>query len=265
MITEAAPSSPLLELRNVSKSFGGVRALTDISLRMYAGEVVALVGDNGAGKSALVKTIAGAHQPDSGEILFAGVPVPMDSPREASTLGIETVYQDLALADNLDVVANLFLGREHTRRIVPRVLEPLAEIDMELTARDALAKLHVTTIGDVRAAVGSMSGGQRQAVAIARAAMWHSKLVMLDEPTAALGVAQTRQVNNLILTLKTAGLAVLLISHSLDNVFAVADRIVVLRLGHVAADLDRQSATPDEVVSAITGAAEGVSLDDHAA
>lgn len=259
------PGTPVLELRNIAKSFGGVRALSNVNLALYAGEVAALVGDNGAGKSTLIKIIAGTHQPDAGEIVFDGTPVRLETPSSASALGIETVYQDLALADNLDVVANLFLGRERTRPTIPRLIQPLAEVEMELEAQTALAELNVTTIGDPRAAVGAMSGGQRQAVAIARAAMWHSRVVSLDEPTAALGVAQTRQVNNLILTLKGAGLAVLLISHSLDNVFAVADRIIVMRLGRVAATFDRQSTTPEQVVAAITGAEVEGTRDDHAA
>jgi D-xylose transport system ATP-binding protein len=255
----------LLELRDIGKRFGAIEALAGVDMTVAAGEVVALVGDNGAGKSTLVKTIAGVQEPDRGEIRIDGQPVRIPSPQAATALGIETVYQDLALADNLDVVANMFLNRERVRSVVPRVYQPLSELRMEREARQALADLDVTTVRDVRAPVQALSGGQRQAVAIARAAMWHSRLVMLDEPTAALGVAQTRQVNDLILRLKRQELAVILISHSLDNVFAVSDRIVVLRLGHVAATFDRRLTTPDQVVAAITGAHEEVTLDGSAA
>jgi ABC-type sugar transport system ATPase subunit len=230
---------PLLQLRGVGKHFGAVQALTDVNLDVPHGQITALCGDNGAGKSVLVRTISGIHQPDHGEILWEGRPVHVHSPREASRLGIETVYQDLALADNLDIVQNMFLGRERVRRGL------LDEDSMERSAAQVLSDLRVTTVRSIRQPVASLSGGQRQSVAVAKAVMWHSKLVILDEPTAALGVVQTRMVLDLIRRLRDSGLAVLVISHNLNDVFAIADRIAVLYLGHMvvqanAADLDRQ-------------------------
>ena len=213
--------------------------------------MVALVGDNGAGKSTLVKTIAGTHQPDHGVIRFEGEEVKVHTPSDATRLGIETVYQDLALCDNLDVVANMFLGRE--RAAVPH-LGPLSELEMEKESLGVLKGLNVTTIQSVRTPVASLSGGQRQSVAISRAVMWNSKVVLLDEPTAALGVAQTAQVIALIKNLREAGLGVVVISHNLLDVFEVADRIVVLRLGRRVATFHREQTTPEEVVAAITGA-----------
>ncbi len=237
----------LLECRGVSKSFGAVRALTRVDLEVRAGEVMALVGDNGAGKSTLIKGIAGIHRFDDGEVLFDGSPVVIHSPRDSAALGIEVVYQDLALADNLDVVANMFLGRERVRN---RVV--LDEASMEQTAQETLEGLSVTTLRSVRQVVVGLSGGQRQAVAVAKAVMWNSRLVILDEPTAALGLAQTRQVLDLVRRLADRGLGVVIISHNLHDVFEVADRITVLRLGHSVSLLNRSETTEQEVVHAIT-------------
>jgi D-xylose transport system ATP-binding protein len=245
------PGQPLLELRGVSKHFGAVQALAEVDFEVYPGEVVALVGDNGAGKSTLVKCVAGTHAPDGGKIFFEGREVKITSPSDATHLGIETVYQDLALCDNLDVVQNMFLGRERVTRFVPLFL---TERQMEMQSLDVLASLRVTTIDSVRTKVASLSGGQRQSVAISKAVMWNSKVVLLDEPTAALGVAQTEQVLALIARLREQGLGVVVISHNLVEVLDVADRIVVLRLGRCAATFTRGEVTPDDVVAAITGA-----------
>jgi D-xylose transport system ATP-binding protein len=240
-------SIPLLELRGVEKRFGAVQALTGVDFECYAGEVVALVGDNGAGKSTLVKIIAGILAADRGEICFEGRPVVINNPKSAAALQIASVYQDLALCDNLDVVANLYLGREIAGR------GRLDEIEME---RNAIAFLHrmSVTIPDVRTPVASLSGGQRQSVAVVRATMGRPKLVILDEPTAALGVAQTRQVLDLIRCLREQGLGVVVISHNLVEVFAVSDRIVVLRLGRRVETFCTSQTTAEDVVSAITGA-----------
>jgi D-xylose transport system ATP-binding protein len=232
---------PLLRLRGVSKSFGPVQALTDINLDILNGEVTALVGDNGAGKSTLIKTIAGIWQPSSGELIWNGKPVHVHSPKDATDLGIAAVYQDLALCDNLDIVQNMLLGHEAVR------FGLLDEVNMELTAKQTLHDLRVTTVRSIRQLVGSLSGGQRQAVAVAKAVMLDAKLVIMDEPTAALGVTQTELVLNLIERLKNTGHSVLLISHNLNDVFQVADRIAVLYLGTLAAvgpaaEFDRQSA-----------------------
>jgi D-xylose transport system ATP-binding protein len=239
--------TPTLELRGISKSFGSVQALADVDFEVRAGEVMALVGDNGAGKSTLVKTVAGIHAPDSGEILFEGKPVHIHSPKEASRLGIEVVYQDLALCDNLDVVQNMFLGREE-RDLLWRLKEPA----MEQRTAETLRGLSVTTIRSIRQPVASLSGGQRQSVAVAKAVLWNSKLVILDEPTAALGVAQTRQVLELVKRLGEQGLAVVLISHNLHDVFEVATRITVLRLGRDVGVYEREKTTQQEIVQAIT-------------
>ncbi|MDQ6711022.1 MAG: ATP-binding cassette domain-containing protein [Candidatus Dormibacteraeota bacterium] len=239
----------MLELRGITKRFGAVQALTDVSLKVYAGEVLALVGDNGAGKSTLIKTIAGINLPDKGEIFFEDHPVHFTGPRDPAALGISTVYQDLALADNLDVVANLYMGREETSTPLPS----LSEEQMEKRAREVLKDLNVTTLQSPRLVVASLSGGQRQSVAVARSVMWSAKLVMLDEPTAALGVAQTKQVLDLIHRLKQQGHAVIVISHNLVDVFEVADRIVVLYLGRNGGDFVRKNTTREQVVSAITG------------
>jgi ABC-type sugar transport system ATPase subunit len=225
----APPGTPLLELRHVSKNFGPVQALRNVDLDVPAGQVTALAGDNGAGKSVLIKTVSGIHSPDGGQILWDGRPVHLRSPREAAALGIETVYQDLALCDNLDIVQNMFLGRERTRAW------SLDEESMELSAKETLAGLHVTTVRSIRQPVASLSGGQRQSVAIAKAVLWNSRLVIMDEPTAALGVAQTRQVLDLVRRLADRGLAVLLVSHNMTDVFEVADRIAVLYLGQMVA------------------------------
>lgn len=224
-MTDIAAAEPLLRLRNVEKHFGAVQALAGVDFDVPAGQVTALVGDNGAGKSVLVKTIAGIHEADGGEIFWEGKPVHIRSPRDSAALGIEVVYQDLALCDNLDVVQNMFLGRERVRGGL------LDEDGMEKAAADTLASLHVRTVRSVRQQVVSLSGGQRQSIAVAKAVMWNSRLVILDEPTAALGVAQTRQVLALVRRLADQGLAVVMISHNLNDVFAVADRIAVLRLG----------------------------------
>jgi D-xylose transport system ATP-binding protein len=246
-------STPVLVLKGVSKSFGPVRALSDVDFEVQSGEVVALVGGNGAGKSTLVKTIAGIHPPDAGTISFEGEEVTIGGPHDAVELGIATVYQDLALCDNLDVVENLFLGREETGGDGPvAVVRPLDEVGMEKQTGELLENLAVT-ITDVRAEVGTMSGGQRQQVAIARSLLGEPKLVMLDEPTAALGVRQTAQVLELIKRLRERGYGVVVISHNLADVFEVADRIFVLRLGQKAGEFGRD-ASQDQVVAAITGA-----------
>src|SRR5690242_6477037 len=224
----AGGAAPLLELRKVTKRFGPVQALTDVDLVVPAGQVTALCGDNGAGKSVLIKTVAGIHEPDGGQIYWEGHPVRIRSPRDAAELGVETVYQDLALADNLDIVQNMFLGREVTRHLA------LDEEDMERKARDTLASLRVTTVRSIRQPVASLSGGQRQSVAIAKSVLWNSKLVIMDEPTAALGVAQTRQVLDLIRRLADQGLAVLVVSHNMIDVFEVADTIAIMFLGRIA-------------------------------
>jgi D-xylose transport system ATP-binding protein len=239
--------TPTWELRGISKSFGSVQALADVDFEVRTGEVMALVGDNGAGKSTLVKAVAGIHAPDSGEILFEGKPVTIHSPKEASRLGIEVVYQDLALCDNLDVVQNMFLGREE-RDWLWRLKEPA----MEQRTAETLRGLSVTTIRSIRQPVASLSGGQRQSVAVAKAVLWNSKLVILDEPTAALGVAQTRQVLELVKRLGEQGLAVVLISHNLHDVFEVANRITVLRLGRDVGVYEREKTTQQEIVQAIT-------------
>ena len=233
--------APLLRLVGIEKNFGPVRALRDINLDIYPGEVTALVGDNGAGKSTTIKTIAGIWGPDKGQIFWEGREVHIRSPRDASALGIATMYQDLALADNLDIVQNMFLGRERRR------VGLLDEGTMETSARKTLSDLKVTTVRSIRQPVGSLSGGQRQAVAVARAVLEDAKLVIMDEPTAALGVSQTAMVLNLVRTLSESGVAVLLISHNLVDVFSVADHVAVLYLGNIvtvapAADLDTQRA-----------------------
>jgi len=234
-------SEPLLRLKGVSKNFGPVQALTDVDLEIRAGEVTALIGDNGAGKSVTIKCIAGIHPPDRGQILWQGKSVKIRSPREAAGLGIETVYQDLALCNNLDIVQNMFLGRERVSRAF------LDEESMEKAAGETLSSLAVTTVRSVRQPVASLSGGQRQSVAIAKAVLWDAKLVIMDEPTAALGVAQTRMVLDLTRRLAEQGHAALIVSHNMNDVFEVADRIIVLYLGRVVAlrpadDLDRQIA-----------------------
>jgi D-xylose transport system ATP-binding protein len=240
----------LLELRGVSKSFGSVQALTDVDFEVRHGEVMALVGDNGAGKSTLIKCIAGIHPMDEGTMTYDGAPVAVSNPKDAAQLGIEVVYQDLALCDNLDVVQNMFLGRETHDR-----LQRLKEPPMEAKAAQTLESLRVTTISSIRQTVATLSGGQRQSVAVARAVMWDSRLVILDEPTAALGVAQTEQVLALVNRLAEQGLSVVLISHNLHDIFETATRITVLRLGRNAGVFERANISQEDVVHAITAGA----------
>jgi D-xylose transport system ATP-binding protein len=254
MSTTALPSMPLLVARGVTKRFGAVEALVDVDFDVDAGEVVALVGDNGAGKSTLIKAIAGVQPADAGEYWLDGRRVSLRTPTEATKAGIATVYQDLALCDNLDVVANLYLGAELVAAGFGRLSRALDENAMEERTRELLESLAVTTLESPRTTVGSLSGGQRQAVAIARSLVAHPRVLILDEPTAALGVIQTAQVLALIEHLRDQGLAVVIISHNLDNVFHVADRICVLRLGRHVATFDRRTTPREDVVAAITGA-----------
>ena len=247
MATAAETRSPLLECRGVSKAFGAVQALYHVDFEVRRGEVMALVGDNGAGKSTLIKGIVGIYPFDDGEVYYEGNRVNIHGPRDAAHLGIEVVYQDLALCDNLDVVQNMYLGREDHD-----ALYRLREAPMEQKTAETLASLSVTTIRSVRQPVATLSGGQRQSVAVARAVMWNNRVVFLDEPTAALGVAQTRQVLDLVKRLAEQGLAVVLVSHNLIDVFEVANRITVLRLGRNVAIFDRRATTQQEVVGAIT-------------
>ncbi|MGW7082009.1 ATP-binding cassette domain-containing protein [Streptomyces sp. NPDC054871] len=242
-------ATPVLALRGVSKRFGAVQALTDVELEVHAGEVVALVGDNGAGKSTLVKTIAGVHPIDDGVIEWDGKTVSINKPHDAQNLGIATVYQDLALCDNIDVVGNLYLGRELRRRGV------LNEVEMERRARELLTTLSIR-IPSVRIPIASLSGGQRQTVAIARSMLGEPKLVILDEPTAALGVEQTAQVLDLVERLRERGHAVILISHNMADVKAVADKVAVLRLGRNNGVFDVKTTSQEEIISAITGATD---------
>jgi D-xylose transport system ATP-binding protein len=247
---------PLLSLRGVNKSFGAVHVLQGVDLDSYPGQVTALVGDNGAGKSTLIKGIAGIHAFDSGSYVFDGTSVTVTNPKQANALGIEVVYQDLALCDNLDIVHNLFLGREVTKG------GRLDEAEMERRAKETLAGLSVRTVKSIRQQVSSLSGGQRQTVAIARSVIWNSRLVILDEPTAALGVAQTEQVLKLVRRLADNGLAVILISHNLNDVFEVADRISVLYLGRMAAQVAVADVSRNAVVELITsGRSDGLGLD----
>jgi D-xylose transport system ATP-binding protein len=255
-VSTSKGTTPLLQLRGISKAYGAVQALSDVDLEVYAGEVLGLVGDNGAGKSTLIKSISGVGPPDSGEFIVEGQSVKISSPQAASHLGIETVYQDLALCDNLDVVANLFLGKEE--RTPWRSID---EIDMEKRTLQVLKTLEVK-IPSVRTLVASLSGGQRQSIAVAKTILRNAKVVMLDEPTAALGVAQTRQVLNLIRRLRENGLGVIVISHNLADVFEVVDRVIVLRLGKKVATFDIKSTTAEQIVGAITGAQFGEILKD---
>jgi D-xylose transport system ATP-binding protein len=230
--TPSTPAHPTLELRGVTKSYGSVQALTDVDLVVNPGEIMALVGDNGAGKSTLIKSIAGIHPVDSGEIFFEGAPVSIHGPKDAARLGIEVVYQDLALCDNLDVVQNMYLGREAHDKLL-RLEEPV----MERMTATTLASLSVTTIRSIRSKVAGLSGGQRQSVAVARAVMWNSKLVILDEPTAALGVAEVRKVLDFVCRIKVAGRASIYIEHNLAYVHEVADRLVVMDRGEIVAEV----------------------------
>jgi D-xylose transport system ATP-binding protein len=246
---------PILALRDIYKSFGPVEVLKGVDLEVRPGQVTALVGDNGAGKSTLVKCISGTYTIDSGEYHFEGKPVTVHSPRDASALGIEIVYQDLALCDNLDIVQNMFLGRERTSGVV------LDESSMEQSAAETLKSLSVRTVKSVRQRVASLSGGQRQTVAIAKAVLWNSKVVILDEPTAALGVAQTAQVLALVRRLADRGLGVVLISHNMTDVLQVADSIAVLYLGQLAAQVDRSDVNQQQLVELITtGRLDGADL-----
>ena len=246
---------PALQLTNISKAFGAVQALRNVDFEVYPGEVVGLVGDNGAGKSTLVKAISGVNIPDTGEIFVNGQRAHISSPADATHLGIETVYQDLALCDNLDVVNNLYLGREAvTASVGP--LSPLNELEMERRTVEVLRQLDVK-LPSVRSVVASLSGGQRQSIAVAKTILRNARVVLLDEPTAALGVAQTRQVLTLIKRLREQGLAVVVISHNLADVFEVVDRVVVMRLGRRIATFDIHTTTPEQVVGAITGAEFG--------
>jgi D-xylose transport system ATP-binding protein len=249
--TRSNNTAPLLQLRGIHKSFGAVSVLRGIDLDVRAGHVTALVGDNGAGKSTLIKGIAGIHQFDAGEYIYDGKPVHVAGPKDSSALGIEVVYQDLALCDNLDVVHNMYLGRELKK------VGLLDEDTMESKAKETLAGLSVRTLSSVRTHVASLSGGQRQTVAIARAVLWNSRLVVLDEPTAALGVAQTEQVLLLVRRLADRGLAVILISHNLNDVFQVADDVAVLYLGEMVAQVDLKSVTNNQVVELITTGRSG--------
>ncbi|WP_405552006.1 ATP-binding cassette domain-containing protein [Streptomyces sp. NBC_01171] len=242
-------ATPVLALRGVSKRFGAVQALTDVTLEIHAGEVVALVGDNGAGKSTLVKTIAGVHPIDEGVIEWDGKTVQVNKPHDAQNLGIATVYQDLALCDNIDVVGNLYLGREIRRGGI------LDEVEMERRSRELLDQLSIR-IPSVRIPIASLSGGQRQVVAIARSMLGEPKLVILDEPTAALGVEQTAQVLDLVERLRERGHAVILISHNMADVKAVADKVAVLRLGRNNGVFEVKSTSQEEIISAITGASD---------
>jgi len=243
--------TPLLDISGIDKSFGPVQVLHDVGLSVYPGEVTALVGDNGAGKSTLVKCISGIYTMDAGTVTFEGREVTIHGPRDASALGIEVVYQDLALCDNLDIVQNMFLGREKTRGIT------LDEPTMEQMAGETLAGLSVRTVKSLRQLVASLSGGQRQTVAIAKAVLWESKLVVLAEPTAALGVAQPRQVLELVRRLADNGLGVVLISHNMNDVFAVSDRIAALYLGRMAAQVKATDVTHAQVVELITAGRSG--------
>jgi D-xylose transport system ATP-binding protein len=246
-------NQPVLRMRGINKGFGPVSVLKGVDFEARAGEVTALVGDNGAGKSTLVKCIGGTYTIDSGVIEFEGKAVRVHGPRDASGLGIEIVYQDLALCDNLDIVQNMFLGRE---RITARS-RTLDETTMERLAGEALASLSVRTVTSVRQKVASLSGGQRQTVAIAKTVLWNAKLVILDEPTAALGVAQTAQVLDLVRRLADRGVAVVLISHNMNDVLQVADSIATLYLGQMAAQLRRSEVTHTQVVELITAGRSG--------
>ncbi|MEO1064853.1 MAG: ATP-binding cassette domain-containing protein [Actinomycetota bacterium] len=242
-----AESTPLLEARGISKRFGSVQALYDVDLTLHAGEVLALVGDNGAGKSTLIKSIAGNHRIDSGEFRFEGRPVSISGPKDIAALGVEVVYQDLALCDNLTVTQNMFLGREERNR-----LRLMTEASMQRQAAETMRSLAVTTLSSVTQTVAQLSGGQRQSVAVAKAVMWNSKAVILDEPTAALGVAQTRQVLDLVRRLAERGLGVIVISHNLHDLFEIADRFLVLRLGQSVGTYERERTNQQEIVEAIT-------------
>jgi ABC-type sugar transport system ATPase subunit len=258
---ESSRGTPLLRLSGVGKNFGAVQALRNVDLEIYPGEVLALVGDNGAGKSTMIKTISGIWSPDSGHVFWEGKEVHIRSPRDAAALGIATMYQDLALADNLDIVQNMFLGRERLRAGL------LDETSMELAAKRTLTDLSVTTVRSIRQPVGSLSGGQRQAVAVARAVLEDARLVIMDEPTAALGVSQTAMVLSLVRSLSERGVAVLIISHNLVDVFSVADQIAALYLGTIAgvmpaSELDTQRAVELITTGALAGSSAPAGRED---
>lgn len=244
--------APVLEARGISKSFGAVRALDDANLQVFPGQIVALIGDNGAGKSTLINCLTGVFPPDSGEILFEGSPVHLHSPHDARNLGIETVYQDLAVAPHLDSAANIYLGREAMK---PGLLGKLGFLDNKLMMEETAAELKRlrVRIPDPRRRVFTLSGGQRQSVAVARSVKWASKVVIMDEPTAALGVAQSQMVLDLMRTVRNSGIPVIYVSHNMPHVFEVADRIVVLRLGTVVTELDPRTDTIDQAVGWMTG------------
>jgi D-xylose transport system ATP-binding protein len=248
--------TPILELHGISKRFGAIQALYDVDFEVYSGEVVGLVGDNGAGKSTLVKIISGVYIPDSGRYIFEGKEVIVNNPKDATNLGVETVYQDLALCDNLDVVANLYLGREQIQPGLSKFFRSINEVSMEENAIRLLGELHIK-LPSVRNQIAGLSGGQRQSVAVSRSVMWESKVVILDEPTAALGVEQTQQVKELIKRLRERNLGVVVISHNLVDIFDVTDRIIVLRLGRRVASLHTHTTSQEKVVAAITGAEFG--------
>lgn len=244
-------TKPILQLAGINKSFGAVHVLHDVDFDVYPGEVTALVGDNGAGKSTLVKCVTGIYGADTGTFSFEGRPVTIHGPKDAAALGIEVVYQDLALCDNLDIVQNLFLGRERKKGFL------LDEPTMEQLARDTLASLSVRTVKSVRQAVSSLSGGQRQTVAIAKAVLWNSKVVLLDEPTAALGVAQTKEVLSLVRNLADKGLGVVIISHNMNEVLEVSDRVAVMYLGRMAAEVKSKDTNREQLVQLITSGRSG--------
>ncbi len=249
------PGIPHLQVTGMCKRFGGVEALRDVNFEVFRGEVMALVGDNGAGKSTLIKALAGAHRIDSGQIFIDGDEVSVNTPNEAAALGIQIVYQDLALCENLDVASNIFLGHEPVQEwasFLPRFLRPLDELAMELSAKKSIDRLQVRTLGSVRSKVSVLSGGQRQAIAIARAVGADSRLVLLDEPTAALGVAQTQQVLDVVRRLRENNQAVVYISHNLSDIFAVSNRIMVLRHGTNVVIYNTAETDPDQVVAAMT-------------
>jgi D-xylose transport system ATP-binding protein len=248
-------NQPLLDMRDISKSFGAVQALQHVDFHVYPDEVVGLVGDNGAGKSTLVKIISGVEKADEGTTHFEGKPVVINNPEEAKALGIETLYQHLALIDNLDMVGNMFLGRERVRPLLLGAIKVLKQKEMEQETVEILERLRIN-LGSPREKVEVLSGGQRQAIALSRAVGWGKKLVLLDEPTAALGVRESRQALELIRRLKDQGVATVIISHNLEHVFSVVDRIVVLRRGVIRGEREREGIMPDEIVSMITGADE---------
>ena len=250
-MSDVATKEPVLSVMSISKRFGGVHALEDVSFDLYPGEVLALAGDNGAGKSTLIKAISGVHRPDDGQVLYKGKPVAFENPREARDLGIETIYQDLALADNLDVGANVFLGREPMRKAFG-VLPVLDRRLMRQQAREAIETLDIE-IKKLDVPVRTLSGGQRQAVAIGRAIFWKAEILIMDEPTAALGVPEQRKVRALVESLKTSNVAVIFISHNLGDIFAVSDRILVLRRGILAGERRTSQTDGDEIVKLMVG------------